>query len=182
MNIYLTSGTMDFMESLRKKYENEMMIVMHGAGTSVLLHETNKESVFQTPRRYKVITESGNLQEEQGYFAFTHIPVTDEGRPIFEHEFRTRVEPIENEVGFIAYRLLRPINSDTYLIITQWTSVDTFKVWKSSSTYKHLHADNESGIGLDKGLHMFSSASYITTYRTTSEQEKNDKDDEEVSF
>ena len=47
MNIYLTSGTMDFMESLRKRYANETMIVMHGTGNSVLLHETEGKPFFK---------------------------------------------------------------------------------------------------------------------------------------
>ncbi len=173
MNIYLTSGTIDFMETLRKQHEQETMVVMYGTGNSVLLHETEGKSVFQTPRRYEVISTSGTLQE-QGFFAFTNIPVTDEGRPIFEHRFKSRVEPIDNEPGFVAFRLLRPVNSDTYVIITQWSSPAFFDIWKQSSTYKHLHADNESGVGLDKLPHMFSSASHITTYRTKTEDEKRD--------
>lgn len=173
MNIYLTSGTMDFMETLRKRHKHETMIVMHGTGNSVLLHETEGESVFQTPRRYEVISSSEALQE-QGFFAFINIPVTDEGRPIFEHRFQSRVEPIDKEPGFVAYRLLRPLDSDTYIIITQWSSPAFFDIWKQSHTYKLLQADNESGVGVDNKPHMFSSASHITTYRTKAEDEQTD--------
>ena len=67
------------------------MIVMHGEGNSLLLHETEGKTVFQTPRRYEVISSSGTL-EENGFFAFNNIPVTDEGRPIFEHRFTKRSE------------------------------------------------------------------------------------------
>ena len=37
------------------------MVVMHGEGNSLLLHETEGKSVFQTPRRYEVIGSSGTL-------------------------------------------------------------------------------------------------------------------------
>ena len=63
-------------------------------GNSLLLHETAGKTVFQTPRRYEVIGSSGTLQEN-GYFVFNNIPVTDEGRPIFEHRFKERAGAID---------------------------------------------------------------------------------------
>ncbi|MBO1912634.1 hypothetical protein J4G37_48520, partial [Microvirga sp. 3-52] len=116
MNIFLTSGTMSFMESVRKRYANEQMIVMHGGGNSVLLHETEGKTVFQTPRRYEAISSSGTLTED-GFFAFNNIPITDEGRPIFEHRFQSQIQDITGEPGFVAFRLLRPLNSETYIIL-----------------------------------------------------------------
>ena len=61
MNIYMTSGTPEFMESLKEKYAAERLIAMHGQGNSLLLHETEGKTVFQTPRRYEVIGSSGTL-------------------------------------------------------------------------------------------------------------------------
>ena len=130
MNIFLTSGTMDFMETLKERYENEMMIAMHGTGNSVLLHETDGKTVFQTPRRYEIINSSGDFTRT-GFFAFTHIPVTDEERPVFEHRYPNRVEVIQEEPGFVAFRLLRPLNSDTYIVLTQWANPEFFDFWKS---------------------------------------------------
>ena len=171
MNIYLTSGTMDFMETLRKRNSKETMIVMHGVGNSVLLHETAGKTSFQTPRSYEVISTSGTLKDE-GFFAFNNIPVTDEGRPIFEHRLLSRIDTIEDEPGFIAFRLLRPLESDTYIVLTQWTNPTVFKTWENSSAYKTVHENNESGAGLDKMQHIFSSAAYVTTYKTKKEEEK----------
>ena len=171
MNIYLTSGTMDFMETLKKRHPNETMIVMNGVGNSILLHETEGKTSFQTPRRFEVISSSGTLMEK-GFFAFNNIPVTDEGRPIFEHRLLSRIDAIENEPGFVAFRLLRPLDSDTYILLTQWTNQQGFKSWKDSAAYNNVHESNQSGAGLDKMSHIFSSAAYITTYRTIKEDEK----------
>ena len=174
MNIYLTSGTMDFMETLRKSNSKETMIVMHGVGNSVLLHETAGKTLFQTPRRYEVISTSGTLTEE-GFFAFNNIPVTDEGRPIFEHRLLSRIDTIADEPGFVAFRLLRPVDSETYIVLTQWTNQGDFKSWENSSTYKTVHENNESGAGLDKMPNLFSSAAYVTTYKTKKEDDKDKK-------
>ena len=169
MNIYLTSGTTDFMESLQKRYANENMIVMYGS-TAILMHETDGKTLFQTPRRYEVISSFGTLQKE-GFFAFNHIPVTDDGKPIFEHRFQSRADSLSAEPGLIAFRFLRPMQSDTYIVFTQWSQKKHFERWKKSPLYTYLHAADESGIGLDKGPHIFNSAPYLTTYKSKDEDE-----------
>lgn len=172
MNIYLTSGTSEFMESLKKKHTNENMVVLYGSGNAVLLHETNAESVFSTPRRFEVIDSSGELTD-QGYYVFNNIPVTDEGRPIFEHRFTNRARAIEEEPGFIAFRLMRPIDSDTYIVLTQWTGPGSFETWQKSEAYNKAHEKRGSDEGIDKRPNIFSSSSYVTTYWTKHE----DKDE-----
>lgn len=89
MFIYLTSGTADYMEKLLKKYvPKEQMIVLHGSGNSVLLHETEGKTLFATPRKYEVI-DSVNAIEQSGYFVFNNIPVADEGRPVLKNVFKS---------------------------------------------------------------------------------------------
>lgn len=171
MNIFTTTGTMNFMESLRQKYINEKMVVMHSDEHSLLLHETTGPSVFQTPLRYEVIGSISSLEDE-GFFAFNHISVSDEGRPIFEHLLRGRIKSIQGEPGFIALRLLRPQTSNTYIVLTQWSDKRFFKFWKESTNYLHLIATHEKGIGLKKSPLMFSSAPYVKTYTTLEDEEE----------
>jgi len=161
---------MDFMESLRKRHENETMVVMHGAGNSMLLHETEGKTIFETPRRYEVLSSTGEL-EENGFFVFNNIPVTDEGRPVFEHRFLNRAGAIENEPGFVAFRLLRPLDSDTYIVLTEWSKSVFFDAWKTSNAYKIAHEKRDSRVGTDKTAHIFSSAPYVTTYTAKIEDE-----------
>ena len=80
-----------------------------------------------------------NDLEERGFFVFNNIPVTDEGRPVFEHRFLERSRAIENEPGFVAFRLLRPIKSETYIVMTQWNGPHSFEAWKSSRLNHTLH-------------------------------------------
>ncbi|MBO0588856.1 antibiotic biosynthesis monooxygenase [Sporosarcina sp. E16_8] len=165
MTIYMTSGTPEFMESLKEKYAAEGLIAMHGQGNSLLLHETAGKTVFQTPRRYEVIGSSGSLSEN-GYFVFNNIPVTDEGRPVFEHRFKDRAGAIESEPGFIAFRLLRPLDSDTYIVMTEWSESTYYTRWKNSSSFDKAHSSNRADAGVDNTPHIFSSAPYVTTYTT----------------
>ncbi|AQQ52564.1 antibiotic biosynthesis monooxygenase family protein [Planococcus lenghuensis] len=162
MNLYMTTGTYEYMQKLREKHADETMVVMQGENTTLVLHETEKKTKFATPRRFEVISSVGELKEK-GFFVFNNIPVTDEGRPIFEHRFTNRAGAVENEPGFIAFRLLRPVKSDTYVVLTEWEAPIFFEKWKQSQAYKEAHAQRDSGSGL-KSQEIFSGSSYVTTY------------------
>lgn len=169
MYIYLTSGTGDFLEQVKNKYPNEHMILIHGEGNSVLIHETEGKTVFATPRKFEVL-DSVNDLEEHGFFVFNNIPVTDEGRPVFEHRFLERSRAIENEPGFVAFRLLKPIKSDTYIVMTQWHGPYSFEAWKSSKAYETAHARRDDSTGI-RQQNIFSAASYVTTYSALPKEE-----------
>lgn len=169
MFIYFTSGTADFMETIRKKYAKEKMFILHGEGNTVLVHESEKKSVFATPRKYEVLDSVGELQQK-GYFVLNNIPVSDEGRPIFENRFLNRAGAIEKEPGFISFRLLRPLDSETYIVMTQWAGPASFEAWKNSQAFKHAHTDKGEATGVKK-QNIFNAASYVTTYSAPPDDE-----------
>lgn len=164
MNIYMTTGTIDFMEKVKDKHAKETIYLMNGGGHTLLLHETEGDSVFQTPRRYEVAGSFGNLSEP-GFFAMENIAVSDEGKPVFEHQYKELGSQLQNLPGFIAFRLLRPVGSDTYVVLTEWTEERLYRMWRDSPGYK-LSDPNEF---LDQGgavMHIFTSAPYTATYKT----------------
>ena len=169
MFFFITSGTVDYMEKLRNKYSTENIFVLHGTGNSLLLHESeNKKSKFATPRKHEVIDQSNQI-EQRGYFVLNHIPVSDEGRPIFEKRFLERSREIEKEPGFIAYRLLRPLDSDTYIVLTQWTGPNSYDAWKNSNSFINAHGQKQPG---ERRQNIFNAASYVTTYSGKLSEEK----------
>lgn len=169
MYIYLTSGTAEFMEQVKNKYPNEHMMLIHGDGNSVLIHETEGKSVFATPRKFEVL-DAVNELEDRGFFVFNNIPVTEEGRPVFEHRFLNRARAIEDEPGFVAFRLLRPINGDTYIVMTQWHGPHSFEAWENSQAYKTAHAERAEPTGVQQ-QNIFSAASYVSTYSVAPKEE-----------
>lgn len=162
MYIYLTSGTPDYMEKLLKKYEKENMFILYGADSTILLHETERKTVFATPRKFEVI-DSVNPIEQRGFFVFNNIPVSDEGRPIFEQRFVSRSREIEKMPGFLAFRLLRPIKSEIYIVLTQWENKQSFDAWKQSNAFANAHSGSEVQPGVKK-QNIFNAASYVSTY------------------
>ncbi|WP_392455722.1 antibiotic biosynthesis monooxygenase family protein [Chryseomicrobium aureum] len=112
---------------------------------------------------YKVIDSSGELSDK-GFFVLNNIPVTEAGRPVFEQRFMNRARAIEDEPGFIAIRVMRPMDSNTYIILTEWEDEKNFKDWQSSQAYSKAHAKRGTDEGIDKRPAIFDGPSFVTTY------------------
>lgn len=162
MNLYMTSGTPEFMETIKKKHSNEELFLLHGVGNSVLIHETTGKSIFQAPRKYEVLESYGNLSGK-GYFVLQHIPVSDEGRPIFEFQYTKLTSTVEKEPGFIALRVLKPLKTDTYIILTEWSGPSSFDVWEKSISLNFDHVADKQ--------HIFTSAPYVSTYKSSTDED-----------
>ncbi|MGM0899178.1 MAG: antibiotic biosynthesis monooxygenase family protein [Bacillota bacterium] len=112
---------------------------------------------------YEILDQKGRL--EDGAFAvFNNIPVTEEGRELFESRFQNRAGLVEKEPGFAAIRILRPIESDTYVILTMWQDESAFTNWQSSQAYSNAHKKRGTSEGIDKRPNIFPRPSFVTTY------------------
>ncbi len=170
-NVYITRGTPEFMETVKNKHANEHMILMHGQGTSQLLHETEGTTVFQTPHRYEVVAEIGQLQEH-GFFALNNVAISDEGKPVFENRFKTTSQSMEGTQGFIAFRLLRPIGSDTYVLLTEWEDSASFDTWKHTPAFADAYDTERSDSFAGPAVHIFASAPYLAVYSSIAPHEE----------
>ncbi|MBN8192545.1 antibiotic biosynthesis monooxygenase [Bacillus sp. NTK074B] len=162
MKLYMTTGTHDFLQKIMDQHPDETMMLMQGED-ALLLHETSGESVFESPRSYEIVDQSGAL-ESKGYVVFNNIPVSDEGRPLFEYRFKNRAGLIEEAEGFTAIRVLRPLDSDTYIIMTLWDDERSFLGWQESKQYENAHAKRGTEEGIDNQKDIFPRASYVSKY------------------
>lgn len=163
MNIFITSGTFDFLKIKKDKHPSEKILLMQNAETTVLLHETTKKTIFASPRKYEVVESSGDLPES-GYVVMNNIPVSEEGRPVFEHRFKNSADSIAREPGLVALRILRPIHSETYIILTIWEKQANFLSWKNSSSFEQAFNNNGSTPVTNSSQKMFSGEAYMTQY------------------
>ncbi|AUD13436.1 MULTISPECIES: antibiotic biosynthesis monooxygenase [unclassified Planococcus (in: firmicutes)] len=171
MNIYMTTGTYEFMKKMREKHADETMVLMQGENTTLLLHETEGKSIFQTPRRFEVVDGTGEFREK-GFFVMNNIPVADEGRPVFEHRFKNRAGAIENEPGYVAFRVLRPLDSDTYVVLTEWESPAFYEKWKESQAFAKAHSEKPQEEAEKPRANIFSGSSYVTMYKAKPEEDE----------
>ncbi|MCA1061962.1 antibiotic biosynthesis monooxygenase [Rossellomorea aquimaris] len=165
MKVYITTGTHEFLQKKLERHAEETMILMQGKD-AMLLHETHGESVFESPRNYEVVDGSGELKNT-GYVVFNNIPVTYEGRPLFEYRFKNRAGLIEEVAGFIAIRILRPLDTDTYVIMTQWEDEESFTGWQESKQYQKAHEKRGTEEGIDTKKDIFPRESYVSEYHVT---------------
>ncbi|WP_163537122.1 antibiotic biosynthesis monooxygenase [Gracilibacillus sp. YIM 98692] len=142
MNGYMTNGTYDFLEKLKEKHPSYDIMVMQQSDKSIAYYEDAKPSIFQTSRNYEIVIQKGTFSKE-GFVVLNHLPVTDEGRPIIEMQFKKRSKNIENTAGFQAFRLLRPNRGNTYVVMVQWYDKESYITWKNSSSFKQSHSKKE---------------------------------------
>lgn len=162
MNFYITSGTSDYMEKLVAKNKKEPLILLHGQGNSVVLHESAKKSVFAVPRKFEVITGAGEL-EQHGYFVLINMPIVSDDRPVFEKKISDLLETFRSDATVISYRFLRPVKEETYILLTQWTGPASYEQWKTSFTYKNTWEPIVGGTQSSVQT-MFNSSTYVTAY------------------
>jgi heme-degrading monooxygenase HmoA len=126
-------------------------------------YESEGSTPVQGFEGYQVLDAVGDIND--GYYAvFNNIPVTEEGRELFESRFQNRAGMVEKEPGFAAIRVLRPLNSDTYIILTLWKDEKSFTDWQQSQAYNHAHAKRGTEDGIDKRPNIFPRPSFVKTY------------------
>ncbi|HWO74802.1 MAG TPA: antibiotic biosynthesis monooxygenase [Bacillus sp. (in: firmicutes)] len=170
MFVFMTNGTYDYLASLQKKHAEQQMYLMLNPKTALLFHETEGPSIFKSGRKYEVIEAAGTM-EQTGFAVMNHIPVTEEGRPVFEYRFKTRAKLIEKEPGFKAFRLLRPAAGDTYIVFTLWKNESAFLQWKESASFAQAHDKKESLDSPSAVQKIFSGPSYVSQYTLPAEEE-----------
>jgi heme-degrading monooxygenase HmoA len=158
MNIYITSGTYEFLRLITKKHPKESFLLMENTEHALLLHETNGITLFNTSRKYEVFKSIGALTNK-GIVALNHVPVTEEGKPLFEHHIKKKLG-----VGIDCLRMLRPINSNVYIILTIWEEETDYKSWKKSKGYTDAFVMIKSELGVIPATNIFSSNPYSSTY------------------
>ena len=163
MELHKWSGHVDHAVGILASLPNARLVYLINGVEAIILYETDGATLFPDVDIYEVLDASGDING--GYFAvFNNIPVTEEGRERFEERFNNRARKIENEPGFTAIRVLRPKNSDTYVILTLWTDEQSFKDWQQSNAYGSAHSKRGTAEGIDKVPNIFPRPSFVTTY------------------
>jgi len=164
MNVYMTSGTYEYLKSIQEKHSDQNVFLMQGEEKSLAI--TENENVFQEPFVYEIVDQVGTMQEK-GFVVMNNIPVTDEGRPIFEDRFKNRAGSVEDSPGFQALSILRPTQGNTYVVLTQWASVENFEDWKNSQSFQKAH--QKSGSESKEKPPFAAGPAYVTKYSMDSE-------------
>lgn len=163
MKLYKWIGSEQEANAVVKDSRPEEVICLRNNEETLLLQEAVEASIPVT-ESYDILDKTGQLQNDC-FAVLNNIPVTEEGRMQFEERFRNRAGLIEEEPGFVAIRVLRPLQSDTYVILTLWENEQSFKNWQQSQAYSKAHAKRGTEQGIDKRPNIFPRPSFVTTYQ-----------------
>lgn len=130
-----------------------------------MFYKENIEETVEGALQYDVLDAVGELKGQAGFIVCNNISVTDEGRPVFENRFKNRAGLIENEPGFQAIRVLRPLSNDTYVIMTMWETEQNFKDWTESRSFEHAHKKRPAQTNAEPQKSIFSRPSFVTTFQ-----------------
>ncbi|WP_453990576.1 antibiotic biosynthesis monooxygenase family protein [Bacillus nitroreducens] len=168
MNFYIAFGTVDFLKKLQIKHKNKNMIAFYNNETAILLHETTKKSVFAAPKRYEVHTGSGEI-DCAGFAALTYVPVSEEGKPLFENNIIQLNSLFHSTPGLVAFRVLRPIKNDTFVIASFWVKESFYLDWTHSASFKQLElVIHKTKAGLTQTV--FTGPVYTKTYHVLKDE------------
>lgn len=138
MKAYMTNGTVDYLLSLTEKHSSKMIFLMNNSAGTVAYYEDNQNSIFVSGREYDILINEGNIKET-GYIVMNNIPIADEGKPIFETSFKKRESALKDTPGFQAFKLLKPLTGNTYVVLTQWDSELSYENWTESDAFSKAH-------------------------------------------
>lgn len=142
MYAFMTTGTYPFLKQLEQSKRHISFYFMKSDSHVLAYYESErKKSVFAAGRSYEILFQTGHLNKI-GFVVMNNIPVTDDNRPIFEDRFRNRSRKIEVMPGFVAFRLLKPLRGNTYIVFTQWQKKKDYDLWTESEQFKQAH-DNK---------------------------------------
>jgi heme oxygenase (mycobilin-producing) len=57
----------------------------------------------------------------------------------FEARFEGRAGLVEHMPGFVRLEILRPVQSDYYVVLTHWHDEASFRAWTDSAEFKEAH-------------------------------------------
>lgn len=130
MYSYMTNGTYEFLDKLKGKHKISPFLLMHNNVKAVAYYEDTEDSIFELSRNYEILEKTGTLQEI-GFVSFTHIPVTEEGRPIFEMDYKGKVKHLAEVAGVEAARVLRPFTGNDYILLIEWSDQKEYQSWEN---------------------------------------------------
>ncbi len=163
MKLYKWLGSEEEAVKVVNDLNNSPFVHLKNREESLLLCEA-EDAPFTYTEAYEILDQTGELQGN-GFAVLNNVPVTAEGKALFEQRFQNRAKLIEHEPGFIAIRVLRPLTSDTYVILTIWENSNAFTSWQDSQAYSKAHAKRGTEKGIDKRPNIFSRPSFVTTYQ-----------------
>lgn len=135
MNLYTSYGTYGFLNQIQLNNPDHDLFQYSASDTSVILEETEGKSVLKHPSAYEVLYSVGEFNEEHFYCAL-FIPSSEDHKNQLEKQLLHFGAPFDNFSGFKSYRLLRPLEGNTYKLYFGFANRSAYEDFKSSDLFQ----------------------------------------------
>ncbi|MGV3244287.1 antibiotic biosynthesis monooxygenase family protein [Staphylococcus sp. 11261D007BR] len=160
MKFYTTYGTYNYLSQIQANNSDRNLLIYSGNGESILIEETEKETVFQQPNTFRVLSRSGELSE-QDFIAIISIPTSDDHQYQLEKKLNSYLPILSDFNGYHSFRLLKPLKSNVYKILFGFESRQLYEDFKKSSTFReHFSKESVRPLAGSSAIH----SSYIERY------------------
>ncbi|MEM0155262.1 MAG: antibiotic biosynthesis monooxygenase [Thermoplasmataceae archaeon] len=71
-----------------------------------------------------------------------HLRIKKEFSERFEKSLSERSHTVDGFPGFIRNEVLRPVQGDSYIVMTYWNSLEDFNRWVGSEEFSKSHSES----------------------------------------
>ncbi|ARJ50094.1 signal transduction protein TRAP [Staphylococcus lutrae] len=160
MKFYITYGTYGYLHQIQLNHPTRDLFIFSGNEQSVMIEETDSETIFQQPKTFRVLTRLGSINSED-FHALISIPTTEDHKYQLEKKLESYFPRLEETDGFNSYRLLKPVQSNIYKVFFGFSSRKAYEDFKKSSSFReHFSKEAVRSLAGASSAH----ASYLEQY------------------
>lgn len=168
MKLHVTTGTLDYMTSMKEK--NPKLMMNARDREAMLYTEDEDASLFASGYDYEILHSHGSLNEENTIH-IQYIPVSGSGNAFILGHLSDLNQKLQNVKGLLAYRIGHSDERDTFIVFTQWPASSTISDFKTSEIYRDYLTTDVLKKFRDAGA-MFHSYSASKIYLPVKENEE----------
>lgn len=135
MKFYITYGTYGYLNQIQLNNENHDLFIFSGNDQSVMIEETDDETIFQQPKKFRVLTRFGSISSDD-FHALISIPTTEDHKYQLEKKLESYLPHLDEYDGYNTYRLLKPLQSNIYKVFLGFSSRKAYEDYKKSSAFR----------------------------------------------
>ncbi|MGO3050976.1 signal transduction protein TRAP [Staphylococcus casei] len=156
MKIYASYGTFGYLNQIRLNNLNHNLLQFSASDSSVILEETEEQSVLKQPLVYDILMSDGTLDENY-FYSVIFVPTSEDHAYQLEKKLENVTTDFKNFAGYRCYRFLKPEQGLTYKIYFGFESRTAYEDFKSSSVF----SDNFDKLALSQ---FFGSSGQHSSY------------------
>lgn len=135
MKVYASYGTFGYLNQIRLNNPDHNLLQFSASDSSVIIEETEDQSVLKQPLVYDVLKSEGELNKYH-FFSVIFIPTSDDHAYQLEKKLENVSTDFNQYAGYRSYRFLKPEQGLTYKIYFGFESRTAYEDFKASDVFK----------------------------------------------